>query len=218
VLLLLSSCSLALVLVGCGSGTRPTPRSLALQREDLIYVYRTLVGIEPSVRSEAAATKLAWPHVLHGFGGGRVGASARATIHAAAQRASQLTLPAIFRERASNALTGPASGIAGEFRSFSILSARGWKLIDAAAEQIERGAPTASSFARANVALYIESVYDAHFTLAQIGKQMLKGWEKLEGAPAFGNSLTRAEVQALGDFYSEANFELEPHAAVKLGS
>jgi hypothetical protein len=196
VALLLGACSLVVLFAGCGAGTRPTARSLALQREDLIDVYRTLVGIESSVRSEAAATKLAWPHVLHGFDSGHIGASASATIEAAAKRADGLALPAIFGEHVSNALTGPASGIAGEFRSFSILAARGWKLIEAAVEQIEHGTPAARSFARANVGLYIESVYDAHFTLAQIGKQVLR----------------------LGAFYSEANFRLQPHATVKLGS
>jgi len=169
------------------------------------------------VRSEVAATKRAWPHVSHGLPA-RIGAGARAAIAEAGERAAALALPALFQERGSASLTGPASGLAGEVRSFALLATRGWQLIDAAIVQIEHGTPTAARFAHANVALYIECVYDAHFTLAQIGKQMRKGWEKLEGAPAFGSSLTLAEVNELADIYSQPNFRLYPHTGVKLGS
>ena len=47
------------------------------------------------------------------------------------------------------------------------------------------------------MALYIESVYDGHFALAQIGKQLAAGYAKLGGATAFGRSLTPAQVQQL---------------------
>ena len=180
-------------------------------------MYRTLTGIEPAVRSEVAATKRAWPDVVDGLPA-HVSARARSAITAAAERASAFALPALFSERVSAALTGPASGLAGEVRSFAQLATRGWKLIVAAIEQIEHGSPPAARFARANVALYIECVYDAHFTLAQIGKQMRKGWEKLEGAPAFGSSLTLAQINQLADVYSEPDFRLYPHTGVKLGS
>ncbi len=169
------------------------------------------------MHSEAAATKLAWPDVIDGLPA-HIGAGTRSAIDTAGERASALTLPEILQERTSHALSGPASGLAGEFRSFVILATRGWKLIGAALEQIEHGSPAAARFARANVALYIESVYDAHFTLAQIGKQMRKGWEELEGAPAFGATLTLAEIDTLADVYSEPDFRLYPHAVVKLGS
>ena len=45
--------------------------------------------------------------------------------------------------------------------------------------------------------LYIESIYDGHFSLAQIGKKLLAGYDKLGGAADFGASLTQAEVDAL---------------------
>jgi hypothetical protein len=214
---LLVAGAVALAVAGCGSSDRSTPRALGLERADLIAVYHALVGVEPSVRREVAATKLAWPRVIDGLPS-PVGAATSGAIRTAYNGANALALPSLFRERMADSLTGPASGLADEFRSFDILATRGWRLIDAAAEQIDHGSPTAARFARANVALYIESVYDAHFTLAQIGKQMRKGWEKLEGAPAFGASLTLAEVEALADVYSEPNFELLPHARVKLGS
>ncbi len=169
------------------------------------------------MRSEVAASKLAWPHVLDGLPTHISGSASRA-IGGASERASALPLPVLFRERTSASLTGPASGLADEFRTFSILATSGWELIGAGVDQVEHGSPLAARFARANVALYVESVYDGHFTLAQIGKQVRKGWEKLGGAPVFGASLTLAEVEALAGVYSETNFLLAPHARVKLGS
>jgi hypothetical protein len=207
----------ALALNGCSAGEHQTPTSLRLQRADLIAVYDALTKIEPEVRREVQASKRAWPYVLGGVPS-HLGAPARATIAAAERQAGSLALPALFQERGSAELTGPASGLAGELRSFELLASRGWKLIDAAIEASEHGSPTAARFALANAALYVECVYDAHFTLAQMGKQVRKGWEKLEGAPAFGSSLTLAEVEALAAVYSEPNFRLYPHATVKLGS
>ena len=68
------------------------------------------------------------------------------------------------------------------------------------------------------MALYIESVYDAHFGLAQIGKKLLAGYRKLGGQAAFGAALTQGEVDALADAYSEATDRLHPHVGVRLGS
>lgn len=208
---------LALALAGCASSNHQTARSLALQRADLIDVYRALTNLEPAVRNEVAVTKRAWPYVVDGLPA-HIDTSARAAIFRAGENARSLPLPALFEERVSASLTGPASGLAGEVRSFYLLASRGWRGIGAAIEQIEHGSPAAARFARANVALYIECVYDAQFTLAQIGKQMRKGWEKLEGAPAFGSSLTLAEVKELAAVYSQPNFRLYPHTGVKLGS
>ena len=76
----------------------------------------------------------------------------------------------------------------------------------------------AARFARANVDLYIESVYDGHFELAQIADKLHKGYENLGGPAAFGESLTPAEVNALAAAYSEASARLRPHVGVRLGS
>ena len=84
--------------------------------------------------------------------------------------------------------------------------------------QIESGTPASARFARENAPLYIESIYDAHFTLAQIGKKLLAAYDKLGGAEAFGAALTQAEVDALARTYSEANDRLHPHVAVRIGS
>ena len=48
--------------------------------------------------------------------------------------------------------------------------------------QIEHGSPASARFARENVALYIESVYDGHFDLAQIGKKLPAAYRTLGGA------------------------------------
>ena len=61
-------------------------------------------------------------------------------------------------------------------------------------------------------------LYDAHFGLAQIGKQLLAGYKRLGGPAAFGSALSEAEVQQLADAYSEARDRLHPHSGVKLGS
>jgi hypothetical protein len=203
---------------GCG-GRKATPQEQRLERADLIDVSRALEGAEPSVRGEVAATKGAWPLVVDGLpADANAGARSRAAIQLASQRAAALRLPAVFEEHEAASLTGPGSGVAGTFRGFNVLSARGWRLIDAAAEQVEHGDPTAARFARENVALYIECVYDAHFGLAQIGRHMLAAYNTLGGAKAFGASLTQAEIDGLADFYSEANDRLRPRSRVRLGS
>ena len=68
------------------------------------------------------------------------------------------------------------------------------------------------------MALYVESIYDAHFTLAQIGKQLLLGYRRLGEASAFGRTLSEDEVSALARSYSEAAARLHPHVGVRLGS
>jgi hypothetical protein len=180
-------------------------------------VCKTLSQVEPAVATEVAATKAAWPLVVDGLAPGTSAISSPA-ITLAAQRAGALGIPALFDEHEAASLTGPGSSIAGLYRDSSLLASRGWRLIAAADEEIEHGSPAAASFARANVALYIESVYDAHFSLAQIGKKLLDGYNKLGGSEQLGASLKQTEVNALAKTYSEASDRLSPHARVKLGS
>jgi len=214
-LLLLSGAALAAT--GCGAGKPPRPQALALERADLVAVARTLASEEPSVRSEVAATKAAWPHVANGLPD-NASAISQPAIRAAVERAGALSLPAIFDEHEAGAITGPGSGIGSTYRAFALLAGRGWRMIGAAVEAVEHGSPTAARFARANVALYVESVYDAHYGLGQIGKRLLAGYKALGGPVAFGASLTQPAVNALADTYSEANDQLRPHAGVRLGS
>jgi hypothetical protein len=213
-LLLLSAAALAAG--GCGSGKHPSPAELALQREDLVFVCRALQSLEGQTQAEVAATKAAWPSIVDGLpAGGRLYSP---QIQTAIETAERLTLPTLLGERQAAALTGPASGIAGLYRAFEGLAGRGWQMVGATIYQIEHGPPPAARFAHANAALYIDSIYDAHFGLGQIGKQLQPAYERLGGEKVFGVALRQAEVNALVAAYSEAATRLEPHVAVKLGS
>ena len=207
----------ALLAGGCGSGHRPTPVGLQLQREDLVLAARSLSSVEPALEREGRAAKAAWPLILGGLPG-TLGPAMRAGVHDAALLAAALPLPGIFGEARARSLTGPAAGLAGSYETFHNLASRGWRLIDYSCTQATRGTPTAARFARANVALYIESAYDGQFVLAQLGRQLASGYRRLGGPAAFGAGLTQAEVDRLAGVYSEASFRLEPHAAVRLGS
>jgi hypothetical protein len=216
--LLLLWSGVAAVGAGCGgAGRAASPEELRLQRSDLVALSHALKDIRGPVASEVAATKRAWPLVANGLPSNPA-AIARSPIAAAAQSAASIQLPMLLQETQTAALTGPAAPLAGLVRSYILLATRGWRLIGAAIDQIEHGTPASARFARQNVALYIESVYDGHFTLAQIGKQLLAGYRQLGGAAAFASVLTQAEVDALASAYSEATDRLHPHVGVRLGS
>jgi hypothetical protein len=217
-----SLCALLLVGVlatGCGGSSKAsTPAALKLQREDLVRTSRALSTIEAPIVREVAATKAAWPLIANGLPDKIAIVSRSPQALAAAAGAARLQLPAPFGEAQARTLTGPASQIAGLIRSYTLLSARGWRLLDAAFTQIESSPPADARFARANAPLYIESIYDAHFTLAQIGKKLLAAYDKLGGERGFGAALTRAQIETLARSYSEASARLHPHAGVHLGS
>jgi hypothetical protein len=216
--LLLLSIIVAGALSGCG-GTSSTPAELRLQREDLIAVSRALVSVERPIAIEVAAAKRAWPLIANGLPAGAAAlASTRAPVAAAATSAARIPTPPVLGETQADSLTGAGAGLAGLFRNYIGLTTRGWTLTGAAIDQIEHGSPAAARFARKNVGLYIESVYDGHFDLAQIGKHLTDGYRQLGGPAAFGRALTQAEVEALGDSYSEASVRLHPHVGVRFGS
>lgn len=204
---------------GCaGSKPKATPAALALEREDLAATSRALRELQAPVARSTTAAKAAWPLIANGLPAD-VGAVSRSPAAiSAASTSAQLRLPALFGEVRARSLTGPSSQIAGLVRSYALLSARGWKLLFASIAEIQSGTPTAAIFARANAPLYIESIFDANFTLAQIGKKLLAGYHNLGGPSMFGAALTKAEVDALAGAYSEANDRLHPHVGVRLGS
>ncbi|MDQ6810322.1 MAG: hypothetical protein M3Z95_00295 [Actinomycetota bacterium] len=204
-------------LTGCRGGEPPSQASLKLQREDLAAVCQALQGVQRTVNNEVAATKAAWPLIVDGLRAGAI-ASERTPIATAAANAARLKLPALLEQAQATSLTGPASAVAGLFREYVLLAMRGWRLIGAAVQEIERGSPASARFASENVALYIESVYDAHFTLSQLGKSLLGAYRKLGGRAAFGGALPAAEVGALARTYSEPSDRLYPHVGVRLGS
>jgi hypothetical protein len=213
---LLLTSGAALFLAGCGSGNQATQTGLRLQREDLIATAKALALAHGEVAREVATTKAAWPLVANGLPVA-LASEDEAKIATAARRALALKLPGVLDEHRSEGLTGAGASLVGTFRSFAELSGRGWQMIQAS-YLAARNQTSAASFDRANVALYIESVYDAHFGLAQIGKKLLAGYEKLGGPAIFGSALPRAEVERLARDYSEASCRLHPHTGVKLGS
>jgi len=202
----------AALLTGCGSGSSTTTAGLRLQREDLVAAARALAAARGEVAGEVAATKAAWPGVANGLP-----AQGSPQIARAAATAAALKVPAIFQERAAERLTGPGASLAGGFRQYAALSATGWRMIEYALQRRRTGG-AAAGFSTANSPLYIDAVYDSHFGLAQLGKDLSAGYEKLGGPAAFGSALTSAEVKALAAAYSEERDRLHPHPGVKLGS
>jgi hypothetical protein len=201
---------------GCGTAGITTPAAQRLQREDLVAVCRALKSTQRSVSVELAAAKPAWRLIVNGLPA--TAASARPSVAAATASSQAVEVPALLSESQAVSLTGPAAQLAGLFRSFVALTSRGWKLIGAAITQVDHGSPASARFARENVPLYIESVYDGHFSLAQTGKKLLDAYRKLGGPAAFGSALTEGEVDALVRAYSEAADRLHPHVGVRLGS
>jgi hypothetical protein len=203
---------------GCGgSDDTSSPPALRLQRADLVAIVRALPPLEGPVAKEVAATKAAWPLIVDGLPAD-VTSMPHQLITIATKRAAAIPVSALFEEAKAMTLTGPAAEIVGLFRSFKLLATRGWTLTNAAIEEIDHGSPAAARFARENVALYIDSIYDAHFTLAQIGKKLHDGYRNLGGPAEFASTLTQGEVDSLTRTYSEATDRLQPHVAVKLGS
>ncbi len=212
-------CLLVVAMAACGAKSKSTaPAALKLQREDLIAVSRALKDVQAPIAREVAATKAAWPLIANGLPAEITTVSRSAQARAAAASAARLRLPALLGEAHARTLTGPAAQISGLVRSYALLSARGWKLLDSIFSQIESASPANARFARKNAPLYIESIYDAHFALAQVGKKLLAGYQKLGGSADFGTALTQAEVNALAAAYSEASDRLHPHVGVRLGS
>jgi hypothetical protein len=202
---------------GCGGKTRASsPAALRLEREDLVAVSRALQTVQAPVAREVAAAKTAWPQLASGLP--RPPSTARPSVAAASDSTGQIKAPPLLEQAQSASLTGPASQLAGLFSTFNGLTSNGWQMIGAAIEQIEHGSPASARFARENVALYIDSVYDGHFSLAQIGKKLLDGYAMLGGQTAFGAALSQATVDELARAYSEPEDRLHPHVGVRLGS
>jgi hypothetical protein len=211
--------ALVLVLAACGStSTQSTPAALKLQREDLAAAARALQRAEGPVVREVAATKAAWPLIADGLPSDAGNLSGAPAVGRATRASAELRLPVLFGEAQARSLTGPAAQLAGLFRSYVLLSARGWELLGAQLAQLDSGSPAAARFASENAPLYIASIYDGHFTLAQVGKKLLAAYRKLGGEQAFGGSLTSAEVDALARSYSEVSDRLHPHVSVRIGT
>jgi hypothetical protein len=183
----------------------------------LVAVSHGLREAEGSLASEMSAARLAWPLVANGLPLS-IPPATRLAVLRAREKARAIVMPRLMSARQARGLTGPAAGIAGLFKPFGKLTERGWTLTAAAIDEIAGGSAASVRFARENVALYIDAVYDGHFDAALIGKSLLAGYLKLGGSRAFGATLSEAEVGALARAYSPAAEQLHPHAGVTLGS
>lgn len=131
-------------------------------------------------------------------------------------RAGALRRPSFLAN--AKQLTGPASGLAALYESFARLAERGWRLTNASIASITSSSPADARFARENSSLYIDSIYDAHFNLSLVGKSVVKGYEQLGGAGAFGARVTQAEIARLAGAYSIPALRLAPHPAPSIES
>jgi hypothetical protein len=200
---------------GCG-GSHPRPAALHLERADLVLLAHTLQRLQAPTTGEVAATSAAWP-VLAGGLPRSPSPALLPLLSVAERRATGIALPAVVTTE--GALTGPAAGIAGLLRAYTRLTQRGWQYTAAALATESAGSalpgvggattPAAARFLRSNSALYIYCIYDGHYDLSLIGKALPSAYHKLGGAPAFGGSLTQAQVEGLARAYSHTR--LTPH-------
>lgn len=211
-LLLLGSCAVVL-LAGC-SGKLHNQLELRLESADLRMVAGQLSSAKGPIRAEVAAARSAWPSLYDGLSA-TVPKRLTFDVAEAQARISRLRQPAFLNQ--IHTLTGPASGIGALFESFWGLSHQGWSAISATLTSIRHGPRSAARFRRANVAIYIQSVYDAHYDLSLIGASIQRGYERLGGTATFGVALTPTEVSALASFYSRTGVRLEPHPSSSLG-
>jgi hypothetical protein len=202
--------AVAVLFVGCGSGSSHTPPNaeLALERAQLVQVSNELHPLVAPVRREVAASRAAWPAIANGLPATLSGSLQSAVVNASTA-ARALPEPRFMTH--PGGLTGPAAGVAGLYESYSRLASKGWRLTETGIAAILRGTPAAASFARSNSSLYIDAIYDGHFDLSLLGKSLVSGYEKLGGAAAFGARLPLGEVTALAAAYSIPAVRLEPH-------
>lgn len=160
------------------------------------------------MQREVAASRGAWPLIAGGLPQALPGTLQHA-VGAASTSAKALLEPS-FMANASQ-LTGPAAGIAGLYESYERLAEQGWRLIEASVGALARGTPAVASFERGNSSLYIDAIYDGHFNLSLVGKDLTSAYEQLGGAQAFAAALTQSEIDALAVAYSIPAVRLEPH-------
>jgi hypothetical protein len=201
-----------LLLSGCGSTASQSQTSssaeLKLQQAQFVQVSSGLLSVEKAVQHEVAASREAWPQIAGGLP--QAPSQALQSAVGSASAAAQ-ALPEPSFMRIASQLTGPAAGIAGIYENYDQLTKRGWQLTDAAIAAIVNGSPAVASFERQNSSLYIDAIYDGHFDLSLIGKDLISAYEKLGGAQAFGTGLDQSELNALAAAYSISAVRLEPH-------
>jgi hypothetical protein len=181
---------------------------VALQRAQLVKISDGLRSSEKAVQGEVAASRNVWPLVAGGLPQ-TLSPTLQKAVGTASAGAQALPEPAFLTN--ARQLTGPAAGIAGLYESYEQLASRGWRLTEATIGAILNGTPTVASFERENSSLYIDAIYDGHFNLSLVGKDLTSAYEHLGGSQGFGASLTQNEINALASAYSIAAVRLEPH-------
>lgn len=208
ILALIAAAALAAILIAVLSGgSSESEAALGQQRAHLAFVAKQLHEIEADVRREVSASKQAWPLIDHGLQS-QLSEGALAKISAASAAAAAMPSPTFLTY--IHELTGPGARIARLFRSFSLLSKRGWSHVAEYAKAINEGAASAA-FDRSNSGLYIDSIYNGSFDLSLIGEKVLASYEHLGEAEEFGSALTSAEVESIVKAYSPEADELQPH-------
>lgn len=197
------------VLVLASQPESHTRAELALQRSQLAQVSRQLAAIEGPLQREAQASRAAWRSI---DGGLPAHPSARLASEVAAASSAAQALPAPAFLEVRHELIGPAERVAALFHEFFVLSQHGWAHVNQAIAALRSGPAAVARFERANAGLYVESIYDAHFSASLIGERVLSSYERLaKEAGRFGSSLTGAEVEGIASAYSPQAVRLTPH-------
>jgi hypothetical protein len=210
VILCLALVALALLASGCGAH-RPRPAALRVERADLVLLAGMLERRAAPVQAEVAAARAVWPGLAPGLPRAPApSAATRRVIATAAARARAVVLAPLLVAKGS--LTGPAAQIGEYFKSYLLLTQRGWRTLAAAVPVRGRAASAGGrAFLRANAGLYIYCVYDGHYDLSLVGKKLGDAYDKLGGAAAFGRALTPGRVAALEGVYAIGAVRLQPH-------
>ncbi len=205
-----------MALAGCsesgasGAQASSAPRQLKLERTDLATVARGLLRAEPSIQREILAARAAWPAIAGGLPA-LVPLATNELLSAALRRSERLATPGFISY--AGELTGESAAIAGLLLSYEQLSQQGWTMTLAAARHLTglSALPVATlGFLRANAALYIGCVYDAHYNLSVIGGRMREAYAQLGGAPGFGDALPASLMARIVAFYSPGAARLAP--------
>jgi hypothetical protein len=181
----------------------------------LVQVSEGLSVAKPAVARELTAVRAVWRLLYSGLPPSPTKAL-RALIQIASTRAKQLPQPAFAAD--VKRLTGPASGLAAMWERYARLAERGATLTLATSGWAAAPAPALAAYGRSVSALYIDSIYDAHFELSLIGKSIVDAYKRLGGARAFGARLTPAKVAALASAYSIPAVRLAPHPSRSIES
>jgi hypothetical protein len=205
----LALAALVLALAGCGKHT-PRAAALRIERADLARIARTLRQLEGPIHGEVAASRTVWPALAGGLPR-NVSRAMQLRVAAANTRAGAISLPRFLDVEGS--LTGPAAGLSALLKAYARLTQRGWRVIAAAtgADTRKRHSPAAVNFLQANSGLYIYCVYDGHYDLSLVGKELQDAYHKLGGPHAFAGTLTEGSVEALARSYSIAATRLLRH-------